>query len=197
MPVAGRLAALSLAASLALAATFEGRATREAPPPGHTGGFGEPTCQDCHFQAEVNQGSGTVELLGLPDAYVSDATYDVTVVLTQAGLAAGGFQTTARFQEGSQAGELVAPPAEHGRAGVTAEGDIRYAHHLYGGTYAGDGDTMRWQLQWIAPGCGLTVVFHVAANAADGDDSPLGDFVYTTSAVVPPADATTTCAQVR
>lgn len=197
MPAAGRLAALSLAASLAVAATFEGRVTREAPPPGHAGGFGEPTCQDCHFQAEVNQGSGTVELLGVPDIYESDATYDVTVALTQAGLAAGGFQMTARFEEGSQAGELAVAPAERGRAGVTIEGGILYAHHVYGGTYARDGDTMRWQLQWIAPGCSLPVVFHVAANAADGDDSPLGDFVYTTSAVVPPADATATCARVR
>jgi hypothetical protein len=38
----------------------------------------------------------------------------------------------------------------------------------------------RWTFRWTAPADapGRAVVFHVAANAANDDDSPLGDFIY-------------------
>jgi hypothetical protein len=58
------------------------------------------------------------------------------------------------------------------------------------GTAAGttvSGDSIRWLFRWTAPSeSGGPVVFHVAANAANFDDSPLGDFIYATSIAVPP-----------
>lgn len=184
---AARLAALCFAAGLALATAFEGPATRDAPPPGHTGGFGEPTCQDCHFQAGINQGNGTLSLLGLPAAFDPGTTYHLTILLAQSGLAAGGFQMSARFQDGMQAGDFAVAPGEASRSAVTAAGAVQYIHHLYRGTVVRDADTLRWPVQWTAPACARPVVFHLAASAADDDDSPLGDFVYATSRVVQPA----------
>ena len=35
--------------------------------------------------------------------------------------------------------------------------------------------------EWTAPDRGGPVIFHVAANAADGNESAAGDFVYTAS----------------
>lgn len=187
MTFAVRLATLCFATCLALAATLEGRATRDAPPPGHTGGFGEPTCQHCHFQADVNQGGGSLTLDGVPESYEPGATYDLAAVLTHAGLAAGGFQLAARFEDGSQAGELSAAPAEAGRAAATTHRGVQYIHHLHAGTHPQAADTIRWIVRWTAPPCARSVLVHAAASAADADDSPLGDFVYTTSAALPPA----------
>lgn len=187
MVFAARLAALCFAAGLALASAFEGLATRDAPPPGHTGGFGEPTCQDCHFQADINQGSGTLSLLGLPAAFHPGTTYHLTILLAQSGLAAGGFQMSARFEGGMQAGDFAVAPSEERRSAVTADNAVQYVHHRYGGTSAQNADTLRWPVQWTAPACARPVAFHLAAAAADGDDSPLGDFVYATSTIVQPA----------
>jgi len=42
-----------------------GAVHEEGPPPGHTGGFGEPTCQECHSEFDVNASSGA---LGVEDS---------------------------------------------------------------------------------------------------------------------------------
>ena len=49
-----------------------------------------------------------------------------------------------------------------------------------------DPDVVRWTIEWVAPDRGGPVAFHVAANAADGNESADGDFVYTTTAESPP-----------
>ncbi|HEX9611604.1 MAG TPA: choice-of-anchor V domain-containing protein, partial [Gemmatimonadales bacterium] len=50
--------------------------------------------------------------------------------------------------------------------------------HTLAGTSVAAGGTGRWTFRWTAPDAGA-VAFHVAANAANDDDSPLGDFIYT------------------
>jgi hypothetical protein len=55
------------------------------------------------------------------------------------------------------------------------------------GTVPVSADTARWRLLWTAPNDGGTIVFHAVANAANADDSPLGDFVYAASASSRPA----------
>ena len=47
-------------------------------------------------------------------------------------------------------------------------------------------DTATWMLIWTAPADARPVTFHVAANAADNDESARGDYVYTTTAVTRP-----------
>jgi hypothetical protein len=39
-------------------------------------------------------------------------------------------------------------------------------------------------MSWKAPGSTTPVQFNVAANAANDDNSPVGDFIYTKQAVV-------------
>jgi hypothetical protein len=63
---------------------------------------------------------------------------------------------------------------------VTSFAGVQYIHHVYGGSRRVAPDTARWQLHWTAPQTGA-VLFHLAANAADDDESPLGDFIYTAS----------------
>ena len=42
----------------------------EKPPPGHTAGFGEPSCISCHLGNDVNAFGGSVTIEGLPDRFV-------------------------------------------------------------------------------------------------------------------------------
>jgi hypothetical protein len=149
--------------------------------PAHTGGFGEPTCGACHIQADVNAGTGSLTLAGLPLEYVGGVTYTLTISLAQPGLAAGGFQLSSRFADGTQAGTLAHAPHDSARVAVTTAGGVQYIHHVYAGTRRSAADTISWQIRWTAPVAGGPIVFHVAANAADDDASPLGDMIYATS----------------
>lgn len=199
----GAVAAVALLASIALTTT--GGATSRAaypasPPPAHTGGFGEPTCHACHFEAAPNEPGGTLGLAGLPTTYTPGESYTLTVELTRPGIGAAGFQLAARFatgpHSGAQAGELR-PVDERSTFTSAGEPDIHYLHHAEAGTGLQLSDTARWTFEWIAPVDGGTpvdggamiaggapagdgtVVFHFVANAADGDASPFGDLIYT------------------
>jgi hypothetical protein len=101
-----------------------------------------------------------------------------------------GFQLAARFADGAAAGRP---------AGVLASGDgrsvviwdtlshVSYIEHTQIGTDL-RGDAGRWLVSWTAPSDARGVVaFHAAGNAANDDDSPLGDFIYTTAVRVAPA----------
>lgn len=174
------LAPVSLIAALLLGSAASGRAERDRPPPAHTGGFSEPLCTSCHFQADVNTGSGSITLAGLPPEYVPGTAYTLTLTVAQANLAAGGFQMSARFGDGTQAGAFEPADDDDGRVAVTTSAGVQYIHHVRAGARTVAPDTARWRLLWTAPASG-EVVFHVAANAADNDESPLGDMIYATS----------------
>jgi hypothetical protein len=157
---------------------------RDGPPAQVSGGFGEDTCSACHFgTAEDNDPSGSLEIGGIPAGYTPGESYLLTVSLKRHGLAAGGFQLTARFQDdGTQAGSLAAgSDAEALRLGILTDREVQYAHHLLPGIEPAGTGANSWTLRWTAPEAGRVVVFHAAAVAADGDESQFGDYVFTTS----------------
>jgi hypothetical protein len=157
-----------------------------APPPAHTGGFGEPTCQACHDEFDLNV-EGRVLIVGLPDAPEPGTTYPLAVELHSVEMGAAGFALSARFADGPRRGEqagLLEPM--DARTAVTPGGNgVAYLHHTAEGTATPDPARVRWDFAWTAPDEAEAVVFHVAANSANGDNSPLGDLVYTASAGVP------------
>jgi hypothetical protein len=112
---------------------------------------------------------------------VGGVTYTLTITLAQQGLAAGGFQLSSRFADGTQAGTLAHTMHDSTRVAVTTAGEVQYIHHVYAGTRRSASDTIAWQIRWTAPVAGGTIVFHVVGNAADDDASPLGDMIYATS----------------
>ncbi len=150
------------------------------PPPGHTGGFGEPTCRICHEGEALNAFGGRVSILGLPDQWVGGARYVLTVALEAPETSAAGFQLSARFAEGPDrgraAGEFVAlSPRVTVTSGETGQ---PYAHHTQDGSRPPDDTGSTWLVEWTAPAAGAPVVFHVAANSGNGDNSPLMDLIY-------------------
>ena len=158
----------------------------DAPPPAHTGGFGEPTCHSCHFDNPLNAPGGEVSIRGLPSQFFPDSTYLLTISLSKRGLQRGGFQLSTRHQTGEQAGSLT-PMNPSSQILTSSDSAIQYITHTPEGTRPLAPDTARWAFAWTAPTPpDKPVVFHLAANASNGDDSEFGDFIYLLSHQVSP-----------
>ena len=161
----------------------------EGPPPGHTGGFGEPTCAICHFGAPLNEPGATLEIAGLEGGYRPGQRHPVTVRFESFDMLAAGFQGAFRFEDGDRrgagAGEIR--PLDDRVTVVRGEGDTEYVQHTRAGAEPTDG-AVEWTFEWRAPATEAPVVLHIAANSGGGDDSPLDDLVYTLSVAIPPAE---------
>ena len=174
------LAAAVLATSVRLVASH---AYADGAPPGFSGGFKEESCHACHFHAEPNSGGGRVTIEGVPAKFAAGERYTLTITLTRAGMKRAGFQLAARFKDsGAQAGTLAPSSADGERVKVEkTQSGVQYAGQKQAGSSVDAGDTARWTIEWTAPDHAGPVMFHVAANAADGNESADGDFVYTAS----------------
>ena len=127
----------------------------------------------------MNASPGSLKI-SAPERYSSGKTYDVTITLTRPGMAIGGFQFTARFAKGgAQAGRLALADGQQDLVKVLTDRGVQYAYHSRPGTQLTASDVVRWTLRWTAPAGRRAVLFNAAANAANGDDSQSGDFVYT------------------
>jgi hypothetical protein len=156
------------------------------PPAGVTGGFGEDTCVKCHNSFDLNAGRamglGDLAVSGLPKQYQPGQTYQVKVEHTHVkDRSVWGFQLAARAKEsGQQAGELK-PVDDHTQ--VLSEKGIQYVEHTAEGTFSNV-----FQFDWTAPRDAVgDIVFNAAGNAADGDASAVGDYIYSTSIMIPAA----------
>jgi hypothetical protein len=164
-------------------------AYQNGPMPGLTGGFGEPTCTMCHQGQPPGPKDGTLSLEA-PREFRPGQTYQLRITLTRRNLAVGGFEISARFRArpsaGAQAGTLR--PLDPRTQVVTGAKGVQYAQHTQAGSKAVPPGKLTWVIEWRAPDQAPgTVLFHVAANAANGDASPLGDLIYTFEAVSGPA----------
>jgi hypothetical protein len=175
-------------AAAATRSTSEVRTARahdyaDGAPPGFSGGFGEDSCRACHFYAELNLAPGRLAIANVPERFVAGERYQLTITLTRPGMKLAGFQLSARFKDkGGQAGVLAAAAGEEKRVRIDVDSNVQYANQRREGGTAVAADTINWLVSWTAPTTTAPVVFHVAANAADGDESTRGDYIYTTSA---------------
>jgi hypothetical protein len=156
-------------------------------PPGFSGGFTEQSCDACHFHAAPNAGPGALTLEGVPDRFAAGEPYRVTISLTQPGMKLAGFQLTARFKDdGSQAGALAKASSSDARVGIDTGSGVQYAGQRREGAALVEPNVNRWTVMWTAPSSTRAVVFHVAANGADGDERADGDYVYSLTREVQP-----------
>ena len=159
----------------AAGAVIGGLGYPDNPPPAHTGGFGEPTCLACHFDGDLNPPGGRLRTEGLEEKPDSAGRYVLEVVLENDAMERAGFQLAARFADGRQAGMLEAVDE---RVVVDTAAGVQYARHALAGTYPEHEGEARWTVAWQAPLEPAGVVFHIAANAANGDASEFGDAIY-------------------
>lgn len=152
--------------------------------PGVSGGFGEQSCTSCHNSFELNAGRagelGDIVLSGLPKVYEPGTSYTVKVAVSHVeGRGAWGFQLAVRTSGGQQAGALK--PIDE-RTQVLTLAAVEYIGHTARGHMEPE-----FEMSWTAPPEPIgDIVVNVAANAADGDTSPAGDYIYTTSVTIAP-----------
>jgi hypothetical protein len=176
---AGAALGVALAAAPLAAAVGFLWAYPDGPPPGTTGGFGEPTCVSCHF-APTPDTLGSLSLRGLPATFEPRRTYELFVELAREDMAAAGFELSARFACGPARGRQAGAFRILGDdVALTHQTGVDYVHQTLAGAAPSTPGRARWRIEWTAPAeRSAAVRFHVAANAANGDESPLGDRVY-------------------
>lgn len=167
-------------------------AFKEGPYPNVTGGFGEPSCHLCHLDNPVNAPGGSVELSGTPRTYVAGRTYAITVTISREDVRRAGFEISARFasgkQKGRQAGTWRVLDARAQLIPGAVDKALTFVQHNLAGSRTPTPGTNVWTIEWTAPApASGPVLFNVAANASNNDDSPLGDYIYLKSARSLPA----------
>ncbi len=134
----------------------------------------------------MNDGNGMVELLGVPDRYTPGASYPITVRLSSTSTQLNGFRrwgfelTAARLTDGGGAGTFTS-------SSLTTVIGNQYFYHLrpyatqnFNTLKPGASSPVEWTVTWSAPGADQgDVGFYVAGNAANGNQSNSGDFIYT------------------
>jgi len=165
------------------------------PPPGFTQAPGESTCTECHdsFGEETNRGPGELTLEH-PARYEPGQIVTILVRLEHVGQRRWGFQLTALTTDTSEpAGELLVLDPRHTQR-VQGPTGRPYIEHTQEGTFAGQRDQAQWTVAWRAPDQDLgPITFYATGNAADGDGTRLGDWIYSTeSTIVPPSYPTVT-----
>jgi hypothetical protein len=152
-----------------------------------TGGFGEQTCQSCHFDYPLNPvEEGSLAISGIPDSYKSGSSYAIVIEVNRQNLGKAGFQLSARTTAGTQAGSFS---LDQERLRFTNEsGDIQYVQHTAEGTRPTGQHSTVWQVKWTAPSKAAgPVTFNVATNAANGDDSEFGDLIFASELISQPS----------
>jgi len=181
-------ATLCAVAALGVYATARVSGYAEGAPAGFSGGFGEPSCHACHFDSDPDSGPGRITIAGVPERFTAGERYPLTVTLSRPEMQLGGFQLTSRFENGgAQAGTLAPAGGDDERVGVADQSGILYVSQKKAGTAPTSAGTAVWNLIWTAPAGDGPVVFHVAANAGNGDGTAEGDHVHTTSVQTAPA----------
>ena len=143
-----------------------------------TGGFGEQTCHSCHFDYDINMPGGSLTVDGVPSFYTPESDYKITVTIESERLENGGFQMTSRFKDGTQAGSFS---WEGNRLQFTPciSDEVQYLQHTHEGTRPTATREVSWNFTWTAPESpDGKVIFNIAANAGNDDDSSFDDWIY-------------------
>ncbi len=192
---------------IAVAAVFAGalQAHSAGPDPRYSGAPGDNlgACAFCHRGQAPNAGPGSVKIT-LPNGnvYTPGVTQRVTVQVSDPQQTRWGFQLSSRLKSNpvsGQAGDLAPADAftqvicENFNPKPCPAGALtQFIEHTLAGTRAGTAGGATFQFDWTPPAAGSgAVVLYVAANAANGDGTPGGDHIYTSSLEVAPSDTST------
>ena len=183
MAILSFVSILAAVAAFLLVLPLIGIAYREGPAAHVTGGFGEPSCRECHFDQPLNDASGRLFLRGVPDRYRGRQPYRVIVTIDRPGMTRGGFEISARFASGDlrgrQAGSWRALDDRVQVVPSEADPALLFVQHNGSGSVIANPGSASWTIEWGAPESGSDAVqFNVAANASNDDASPLGDYIY-------------------
>ncbi len=177
---------------LLLCLTAAASAFKEGPYPNVTGGFGERSCHLCHLDNPVNAPGGSLEIAGVPPSYTPGQLYTITVRIEREDMRRAGFEIAARFasgkQKGRQAGAWRVLDARAQLIPGAVDKALTFVQHNLAGSRSPSRGSNAWTIEWTAPAVATApILFNVAGNASNNDDSPLGDYIYLKSARSVPA----------
>ncbi|WP_372638537.1 choice-of-anchor V domain-containing protein [Fodinibius sp.] len=179
-PVVTLLMAFTLSENPSVPVTEDHSAYPEHLTGAFTGGFGEQTCRSCHFDYDLNPGEGRLSVSGVPGRITGGETLELRIRLEREELGRAGFQLSARYAEGKQAGSFEIGDNDRMMFSKAAPDSVEYLQHSSRGSEPLREQETSWTVTWRAPqSLAGPVTFHVAANAANGDQSEFGDFIYT------------------
>src|SRR5262245_19495798 len=177
----------SLVIAILIVGTVTGYAYDQGPAPQLppvSGVFAGQTCamSGCHTGNPPNAPGGTLTVTGLPSNYVSGQTYDVQVSIARGNALLYGFQMTSVDEVKQQAGTFQ---RVDNRAAIEFTGGLMVIQHTLSGVQLSHGV---FNFKWTAPDITTGPVrINVAANAANGNSTTSGDFIYTKELIVAPA----------
>lgn len=152
-----------------------------------TGGFGEETCHSCHFDYELNPKDGSLLVSGLPTTIKAGQTLNIAITVSRKELGKAGFQLSARDPGGRQTGRFEIEDNSRVMATKSVPATLQYVQHSKEGTEPSEQGATNWKITWKAPDTlADTVFFNISANAANGDQSEFGDFIYAKEIKVTP-----------
>lgn len=144
-----------------------------------TGGFGEETCRSCHFDYDLNPDGGSLSVTGIPEKVSAGEEVNIQIAVKREELGAAGFQLSARYKDGTQAGQFFVEGDNRIMVSDDTPDSLQYVQHSSEGTNPSGGNKNSWTVRWQAPNSiEGPVIFNIAANAANGDQSEFGDYVY-------------------
>jgi uncharacterized protein (TIGR03437 family) len=166
---------------------------------GYTGAptdHGGQNCSSCHTGNPVNDPSGSLQVM--VNNYSPTGQQLIRIVIKNANASRWGFQMTIRGQssESVSAGtfSLTEPPGpvqivcdngtQFGASTGCSSPLLYYAEHQNAPRGA-EGSSFEFDVNWTAPEQEIGgIEVYVAAVAANGDDLPTGDYVYTSSTII-------------
>lgn len=151
-----------------------------------TGGFGEETCRSCHFDYDLNPDGGSLKISGFPENPEGGKVVGFKIKVERVDLGRAGFQMSARFTNGSQAGTfLIGNNNQLVFTGDVGGDSLQYVQHSTTGSKVDGKDSKTWMVKWRVPDNELRpIIINVAANAANGDQSEFGDYIYSKEIVI-------------
>lgn len=144
----------------------------------------------CHTGNALNSGGGSVTITdNIPaTGYIPGATYQVSVTVAKTGVGKFGFGFEAvTIANNSNAGSLQVTNSSLTRTLSSTRVNMTHLTNSGLGTSA-----KTFSFNWIAPAVpNGSVTFYAAGNAANGNNSDTGDFIYTTTRTFGPAPLVT------
>ena len=149
-----------------------------------TGAPGDKTCNanNCHNSFGLNSGTATFSI-NAPAVYVPGQTIRIKVSFSNTTGIRHGFEMTAVDDAtGKRVGTFKRKNKLDKTTQVIPPGDLRGLKIADKGTYiehtlAGTKQTS-WKVRWKAPIGAESITFYATGNDANGDKSPLNDFIY-------------------
>ena len=149
------------------------------PPEGLTGAPNEGNCTQCHVGNALNDSDDSL-MLTIPETYQPNEVYTIVVNLAHAGQSRWGFEMTALDGNGARAGSFEVSDAANTQ--LKEKDSKQYIMHTSAGSAQGTNDENQWTVEWTAPDADIgPITFYAAGNAANGDFTASGDYIYTTS----------------